>query len=512
MSDSRMKKSAQNMMMGFVYQAVVLVLSFVSRTAFINTLGDEYLGINATFADVLSLLSMADLGFGTAMAYSFYKPLAENDQKQIAALIRFYKKIYNIIAVTVLVLGIVCMPFLKYIVNTEKDIPNLEIYYLFSLFGVVISYLFVYKTTLLTADQKDYKVVRIRMWTSVLKTILQIVVLYLFRNYIFYLAIGVVIQYLNNYIASKATEQEYPYILNKNLGEEIDKSVKDSLFGNMKSVFLYKLSSTMFSATDNIIISVVVGTAIVGHYSNYLMVSNKLLLVEQIVFSAMTASIGNVIVKECAKKRLEIFQALQSASYIFCGIITSSFCLLINDLVGVWLKNDIYTLSSLTVIAITLNTYFSCVLQPLWVYRDATGLYKKTKYIMLIGAIMNVVLSIILGYAIGLPGVIFASAISRLSTYFWYEPKLLFNEYFESSAKSYYISIIKNVALVVAVVLGVGSISCRFVVNSWGQLFIKAVIVGICCMIIFMISYARTDGFKIICNKAISIIKKISSD
>ena len=508
MSDSRMKKSAQNMIMGFGYQAVVLILSFVSRTAFIHTLGDEYLGINATFSDVLSLLSMADLGFGTAMAYSFYKPLADNDKKQITALIRFYKKIYNAIAAAVLILGIACVPFLKYIVNTEKDIPNLEIYYLFSLFGVVISYLFVYKTTLLTADQKDYKVVRIRMWTSVLKTVMQIAVLYLFSNYILYLAIGVVIQYLNNYIASKKTENEYPYITSKDLEGEIDKTVKDNLFGNMKSVFLYKLSSTMFSATDNIIISMVVGTAIVGRYSNYLMVSSKLLLVEQIVFSAMTASIGNVIVKETAKKRLEVFQALQSASFIFCGIITSAFCVLINDLVGVWLKEDSYVLSSLTVVAITLNTYFSCVLQPLWVYRDATGLYRKTKYIMLAGAIINVVLSVIMGYAIGLPGVIFASAISRLSTYFWYEPKLLFKEYFESSAKAYYLSIAKNIVLVVVVVLGIGVIAQRFPVCSWGQLFVKAVIVGIICVAIFMIAYARTEGFKIIYNKVTGMIKK----
>ena len=506
MSDSRVKKSAQNMIMGFLYQALVLVLSFVSRTAFIQTLGDDYLGINATFSDVLSLLSMADLGFGTAMAYSFYKPLAEDNKEQIAALIHFYKKIYNFIAAAVLVLGLLCIPFLKYIVNTEEYIQNLEIYYLFSLFGVVISYLFVYKTTLLTADQKDYKVVRIRMWTSVLKTVLQIAVLYIWRNYILYLAIGVAVQFLNNYIASKKTEKEYPYIKDKTNKGEVEQSVKNSLVGNMKSVFVYKLSGTMFSATDNIIISVVVGTAIVGRYSNYLMVSNKLLLIEQIVFSAMTASIGNVIVKESAKKRLQVFQAMQSASFIFCGIITSAFCLLINDLIGVWLKSEVYVLSSLTVIAITLNTYFSCVLQPLWIYRDATGLYMKTKYVMLMGAILNIVLSIGLGYMIGLPGVIFASAISRVCTYFWYEPKLLFKEYFDSSAKEYYLSIVKNIALVAITVLFLGTVFAGFQVTNWLNLSIKSIMIGMLCCIIFMLAYARTEGFNIILGKVKEIL------
>lgn len=506
MSDSRVKKSAQNMITGFAYQALMLILSFVSRTAFIQTLGDEYLGINATFSDVLSLLSMADLGFGTAMAYSFYKPLAEDNKEQIAALIQFYKKIYNIIAAAVLILGLVCVPFLKYIVNTEEYIPNLEIYYLFSLFGVVISYLFVYKTTLLTADQKDYKVVRIRMWTSVLKTVLQIAVLYFAKNYILYLAIGIATQFLNNYIASKKTEKEYPYIRRNQNNSDVNQSVKESLFGNMKSVFLYKLSGTMFSATDNIIISVVVGTAIVGRYSNYLMVSNKLLLVEQIVFSAMTASIGNVIVKETAKKRLQIFQAMQSASFIFCGIITSVFCIMINDLIGVWLNEDIYVLSTVTVIAITLNTYFSCVLQPLWIYRDATGLYMKTKYVMLAGATLNIILSVALGQIMGLAGVIFASAISRLSTYFWYEPKLLFREYFDSSAGRYYISILKNIGLVAGTVLLIGFVSYRVEVNNWMGVFIKGAIVGCLCCVIFMTAYAKTEGFQIIMGKVKGIV------
>lgn len=508
MRDGRVKKSAQNMMMGFLYQALMLILSFVSRTAFIHTLGDEYLGINATFSDVLSLLSMADLGFGTAMAYSFYKPLAENDEKKVAALIRFYKKIYHIIALAVLVLGLACVPFLKFIVNTEGSIPNLEIYYLFSLADIVFSYLFVYKTTLLTADQRDYEVVRIRMWTSVLKTILQILALYLFRNYILYLAIGVVVQFLNNFTASRKAEKEYPYIKGKDRGEEIDKQVKDGLFANMKSVFIYKISSTIFSATDNIIISVVVGTAVVGRYSNYLMVSNKLLLIEQIVFSAMTASIGNVIVKESAKKRREVFQAMQSASFIFCGIISSGFCLMINDLVHVWLKSDIYVFSTLTVAAITLNTYLSCVLQPLWIYRDATGMYMRTKYVMLVGAALNILLSFGLGYLIGLPGIIFASALSRLCTYFWYEPKILFREYFDSPVGGYYFSIIKNALLILVLVLVIGRVSVFFSIDNWGALILKGILVGGCCCIVFLAVYSRTEGFQIIWEKAKEILAK----
>lgn len=504
MSDGRVKKTSYNMLAGFVNQFVTLVFSFISRTVFIHTLGEEYLGLNGIFADVLNLLSMADLGFNTAMAYSFYKPLAEHDENALAALVNFYRRVYRVIAIAVSCIGIAITPFLGHIVNTEKDIPNLWIYYLFSLASVVISYLFVYKTTILTADQKNYEVTKITIWTNLGKTALQIGVLLLTHNYILYLLINVLFQFLNNIIASRKAEKSYPYI-SKNA--YIDKETQKSIFQNMKSVFLYKLSGTLFNATDNILISVIVGTAAVGLYSNYLMVSQKLLLIIQIIFSALTASIGNLIVKDKPEKRYEVFSAAQSVSFILCGIITSVFGLVTNDLVIVWLGND-FALSVHTLMALTLNTYLSCVLQPLWVYRDATGLYIKTKYVMIIGAVMNIVLSIILGRLYGVSGIVLASAIARLSTYFWYEPKLLFREYFERKVWKYYLDLLKNLLLVILVVITLGFLTRNFEVNSWKDLILKGILVGGICCLSFMLAYVKTTGFQIIWNKACGVISK----
>lgn len=504
MSESRSKKTAQNAVFGFIYQGVSLLLSFVSRTVFIWALGTEYLGLNSIFSDVLKLLSMADLGFAVAMSYSFYKPLAEHDEKTLASLVNFFKKIYNTIAVAVTVAGIACIPFLKYIINTDKEIPHLVLYYLFSLAGVVLSYLFVYKTTLLTADQKDYKVVQVRTWTTLFKTVFQIIVLVIWKNYILYLAIDLLLQFINNFVASRKAEKEYPFIRQKENIQVIDPELKNKIFTNMKSVFVYKLSIMLYTATDNILISMLIGTAIVGIYSNYLMLSSKLLLFEQIIFAAMTASIGNVIVTENEQKRLKIFETMQSASSIFCGIISSVFCLLANDVIHVWLGAQ-YEVSYIVVIAITINTYFSCILQPLWIYRDATGLYRKTKYIMLTGALMNIFLSIVLGKWIGLAGIIFASAISRIATYFWYEPKLLFREYFGSSARTYFFSLLKNFALTILVTGCIYAFSRNIHPENWGILIIKSLIIGSICMTIYLLAYYRTEGAQNIVRKVKSI-------
>ena len=474
------------MISGFTYQFLTLILSFVARTVFIHTLGAEYLGLNGIFSDVLNLLSMADLGFNTTMAYSFYKPLAEHDEEKLAGLIHFYKKVYNVIAVVVTVVGIAVIPFLKYIVNTEQEIPHLAVYYLFSLANVVISYLFVYKSTILTADQKNYKVVNISIWTSLLKTILQIFSLLLLQNYILYLAIGVAVQFFNNLMASREAQKQYPFI---KMERKITKEEEKAIFENMRSVFLYKISSTIFTATDNILISVLVGTAMTGIYSNYLMVSNKLLLIIQIIFSALTASVGNV----------------QSVSFILCGAIVSAFCIMANDFVYVWLGSG-FTISTGAILVMTLNTYLSCVLQPLWIYRDATGLYVRTKYVMLVGAVLNIVLSILLGKVMGLTGIVLASAIARLSTYFWYEPRLLFREYFEKSAAGYYVSLLKNALLMIATIGVLWLLLSGVQTQNWLQLIGKGVVIGGICSVVFLVAYGKTEGTQLIVKKCKSML------
>lgn len=497
MNEGRTKKAITNMFMSFLNQFTSLILSFISRTIFIRVLGIELLGINGLFSDILGLLSMADLGFNTAMVYSFYKPIAENDNKKISALINFYKNIYRIIAISIAIIGIILTPFIDLIVNTSNKIPLLKVYYLFALASVVISYLFVYKTSIITADQRNYIVAKITIITNFLKTIIQIIILLLFKNYILYLIINLIGNFLNNYIASRKAVKLYPFINEK---YKLRKDEKSNIFKNIKSIFLYKLSSLLLNATDNMLISIIVGTVTVGYYSNYLLITNKVLSIIQLVFGSLTASIGNVIVKEKHEKRYEIFKASESISFIICGIIVTSFSLLVNDFIKVWL-GDKFIFDNLIIIAITINVYLGCVLQPLWSYREATGLYVKTKYIMLVAAIINLILSVILGKAIGLSGILFASIIARVTTYFWYEPLLLFKKYFKKPVIKFYIPIVINILVIIGA-YGILNILCsKIKVYSWGSLVLKGIICGIISSTIFLLFYIKSEGFKIILKK-----------
>lgn len=504
MSENRTKKAFVNVAFNFANQIVTLVLSFISRTVFIYAFGVEYLGINGLFTDVLGLLSMADLGFNTVMVYSLYQPLAEKDTDKIASLVFFYRKVYIFIAIVVSVVGVAFIPFLPFVVNLEKELKDLNIYYLLSLANVVFSYLWFYKTSILTADQKNYVIVKISMLMNVLKIIAQIFVIMILRNYIVYLAIGTGFVLINNIVASKVAVKHYPFIKQ---GKSLEKREQKEIMKNIGSGFLYKVSSVLLNSTDNILISVMVGTVAVGLYSNYLMLQTKISCFYILVFSSITASIGNLIAKENERKRYEIFQCEQVGSYIICGVLIPCYISLVNDFIVLWLGEK-FVLSDLTVWMIGLNMYLGCVLQPLWSYRDATGLFRKTKWIMVICAIFNIVLSVMFGVLMDLPGILLASSISRLLTYVWYEPKVLFKEYFNLRPYKYYFSLVGNFVLI----LGLSYIGFRLgrglVVESVGGWLLKAIIIGSVSVLITSMVYKNSNGTQLIKEKIVNMFKR----
>lgn len=497
---SRTQYAIKNIGFSTYNKILSLILSFVSRTVFIRYLGSSYLGLNGLFSDVLNLLSMADLGFGVAMAYSFYEPLAHDDKRKIAALVTFYKRAYTVIALVVTVVGVSLIPFLPYLINLSKPIAHIDIYYLFSLANVVASYISVYKTTILSADQRNYVIVKITMITSIIQTVLQIAVLVLFKSYLAYLIVGTAFVWFNNLYASHVASKEYPYINEKVV---LDKSDRKEIYKNIYSVFIYKVSNVLLTATDNLLISVLVGTVAVGYYSNYQMIQTRVIEFYTLLFSSITASIGNLVITEGYDKRYRVFNTAQSISFITSGIIVPCYTILINDFIRIWLSQK-YVLSTWTTLAIGLNTYFSCVMQPLWSYREATGLYRKTKWIMVICAIENLVLSVIFGKTWGVAGVLFASAFSRVTTYIWYEPKVLFKEYFNRGTKKYYLDLIFNTVFVLGLIVVGFIISRLFVSKNFLTWCLEAIVIFVLSSVAALSVYHKSEG----AQRILAIIKR----
>lgn len=498
MEESRTLLSIKNFLTGFLQKLVSLLLIFVCRRFFIVYIGIDYLGINSLFVNILSILSMADFGFGISMAYSFYKPIAENDKSKISALITFYGKIYNIIALTILVVGLGLIPFLKFLINLEHEIPNLYIYYIVFLLQTVISYLFVYKGTLLNANQKSYIINGIYTIINVIKTIIQIVSIILFKKYIVFILIQLFANLLQNLIISYKANKLFPYIKEKRI---LDKESKIQIRNNISSIFIYKVSSVFMNSIDSILISKLVSTTVLGIYSNYLEILNGLFTFLNIIFSSVTASIGNLVVTESEDKQIIIFKTMQMLSYFFSTFVIICFITTVQDFITIWIGNS-FLLNYSIVICVSINFYFSICSMPLWSYREACGIYMKTKYIMLLCAIINLCLSIFLGIKFGLSGIIIASVIARLLTYLWYEPKILYNIVFKESPIKYYLGFARNIIItVICCVVTYVFYSNIFVTeSSIINFIIKNLINFIFILILFFILYHKTNEFKYLIN------------
>lgn len=501
-SNSRTYNSIINMFFSLGNQVATLLLSFFSRYIFIRILGNEYLGINGLFSDILMMLSLADLGLGTAMVYSFYKPLANNDNKKIIALINFYKKIYRIIAISVSIIGISLIPLLNYIVKVEEPIPHLKLYYILFLLNSIASYLFIYKSSIINADQKGYIISIYSTIINIIKIIVQTVILLITKNYILYLIIQILSTVATNlFIANKANKL-YPYLNEK---YELDLNEKNDIFKNIKSVFIYKISVVLLNGTDNMLISTLVGTVWVGYYSNYNMIIGTISRFITSAFSSLTASIGNLVVNDDNLKKYRIFKTMQVSCFILAGIISICLYLLIGDFIKLWIGSE-FVLDNFILFSILVNFYIASVLPPIWSYREATGLFNKIKYIMIITAIVNLILSVLLGIKFKTGGVILASAIAKLITYFWYEPIVLFKSYFKVSTKRYFISHCINVLFVIMVFFITKYISAIIVVENWIDFIIKAIICFIVSSVIFIILYSRTEEFNILLKKIVNTL------
>lgn len=491
-----------NILAGSVSHVISIILQFVGRTVFINTLGIEYLGINAMFYNILMLLSLADLGFGSAIVYGMYKPLAENDTDAVIALMTYYKKIYHKIAILVALIGIAMLPFLPFVVNLNTEIPHLQIYYLLYVANIVISYLMAYKYTIITADQKGYLISVYSLIGSILQTIVQIIILIVFKNFMLYLMVFIVRTFLVNWFQSNKAKKVYPFISNT---KELDQATKKGIFENVKSMFLYKFGGVLLNNTDNIIISMMIGTVYVGLYSNYLTIITAIYSFTDIIFNSVTSSVGNLNASDDSDWKFEIFKVLNFIVFWIMTFCSVCFLVLFNDFITLWVGEE-FVFGMLTVIIIVFNFFMPGTLTAISIYRDTTGLFKQTKYVFLITAFINLVLSIILGKSYGLFGILLATAIARLLTNVWYEPFILFKIYFKKAPILYFKRQAFYWVIAFACCLSTYLLSSAFQTISVGSLMLKLMLCILIPNVIILALFFRTKEFEYIYNQ---IIKKI---
>lgn len=503
---SRSYNSAVNAVVNIIAQLVILLINFGTRKIFIVAFGENYLGISGLYSNILSVLSLAELGVSSAILYCLYKPVAENNYDYINALINYYKKLYRIIGLFVAAIGLLVVPFLDYLVNIEADVGNITLYYLLYLANVVVSYFLVYKTAILMADQKNYVIKICTAVVQVVQFVILTIIAFVFRNYTLYLALQILFSILTNIVCSIVASKKYPFINGKN---QIDADEKRSIWTNIKAMFSYQVGNVVVNHTDNILISLLISTITVGFYSNYSMVVSAVSTFTALIFTSVQASIGNLAAKESSERQYDVFKKLSIVGFCITSFATVSFITLFQDFITI-LYTDYYLLDFKIVIACSINFYMVNILQPIYCYRNTVGLFKQTKRVMIYTAVLNIILSVILGKICGLFGILIATFISRLMTNFWFEPIKLYKSYFHKSPKGYFVEQFLNavITILMITVLLVISIPLNSV-NIYGRFLIKIALCVIVPCVTYVIRY-RKDGFFVMAITACrKIIKKI---
>lgn len=499
-SDSRIKNSMRNIVVGLGGQSTTLLLNFISRSVFIKTLSIEYLGVNGLFSNILTMLSLVDLGIGSAIVYSMYEPIAKNDKKKLKGLMNLYSKVYILIGLGMTLIGLCIIPFLDVIIKNKPNINNLTLIYLMFLCNTVVSYFFSYKRSIITADQRDYICSFYRYIFNFIKVFLQIIILYLSKNFILYLLIQIICTIGENLAISYKANKLYPF-LKDNKKEKLDGKVKKEIFKNVKALMIYKICGVMLDGTDNIIISSFVGVVWVGLVSNYTLIVGAISTIISQIFGAITASIGNMVSNEIVEKQEEIFNIIFLGSFLLYGI--SSICLfvLINPFIELWIGYE-YKLSMSVVFVLVLNFYIYGMQTTVWTFRSTMGLFVYGKYRPLISSIINIVASIVLAKNYGVLGVLMGTTISRVLTNVFFDPWIIFKYGFKKSIKRYYIKYILYFLLLIATILIISFINTKVIIeNSIYILVLKAILMIIFITIGWILIFYKTKELGYIINK-----------
>ena len=501
---SRTENSIINSAMSIVTQVLTVVLNFAVKTVFIKMLSDEYLGVNGLFTNIITMLSLADLGIGIAIPYSLYKPLAKKDEHKINVLMNFYKKVYTIIGIAVLLIGLSLTPFLGLIIkDIPKNVPHLSLIYILFVIHSASSYFFVYKKFLIDSDQKGYITSRIIFTFSTLLSIIQIILLVTTKNYILFLLSSIILVNIQNiYISSKANKL-YPFIKNKT-DEKLEKEDMEGIKKNVSSLFIYKVGTVIMNGTDNIIISKFIGLIIVGFYSNYVLIINSITTVLNQIFNAITSSIGNLVVTTNKKRSKEVYDNLNFANFWLYALFGVCIIVLINPFINIWIGKK-YVMGFSIVFLLVLNFYVLGMQSVTNSFRNAYGLFWIAKYRPIIMVIINIVISVVLVQFIGIEGVLIGTLISRLVTTAWLDPYIVHKYGFEISPKSYYIDYLKYLVIFIAISIILNYFVSMVAINNIFILILIAILVVISVNVILVLLFFKTSEFNYFYDK----IKKI---
>lgn len=507
MKIQRTKNAERNIVFGAILKAYQIAVPFLMRTAMIYFMGVQYLGLSSLFTSILQVLNLAELGVGSAMVYSMYKPIAEDDETTICALMRLYRLYYRIIGMVIAVVGLVLTPFIPKLISGDLPLElNIYILYLLNLTVTVLSYwLFAYKNSLLQAHQRVDVSSKITLITVTIQYGLQLLVIVTIKNYYFYVLAALGAQALTNVVTAIVATKMYPYY--HPVGKLAKSQVQD-INHRIRDLFTSKLGGVVVNSVDTIVISAFLGLTTLAIYQNYYYILTAVMGFVGIIFQACTAGIGNSVIMESEEKN---FRDLKKFTFLICWIVgccTCCFLCLYQPFMEIWVGKNLM-LEFSAVVCFCAYYFIYEINQLLCTYKDASGMWHEDRLRPLVTAAANLTMNLIMVQFWGIYGIILSTVLSML---FVGTPWLLHNLFtvlFDRSQMLEYLKIL----LKYVVIIGVSCIACYVastIVNfsALGNLIYRVVVCSILPNLIYFVFYRKTIEF----SQCVKLLDKMTGN
>lgn len=500
MKIERTKNASRNMVFGIIQKIYTLAVPFLMRTLMIYFMGVQYLGLNSLFTSILQVLNLTELGVGSAMVYSMYKPIAEDDKEKICQLMRLYRTYYRIIGLVIAVVGCILIPFIPNLISEDSlaTLPseiNVYVLYVLNLAATVLTYwLFAYKNCLLNAHQRNDVVSKISIITTTIQYGLQIAAICAFKDYYIYVIVMLATQALTNVITAIVTTKMYP---NYKPAGKLPKEDVKGINHRIRDLFTAKVGGVVVNSADTIVISAFLGLTVLAIYQNYYYILTAVIGVISIIFQACTAGIGNSIIVETKEKN---FNDLKKFTFIMAWIVGFCTCCLLclyQPFMQIWVGEELM-LGFLAVIFFCIYFYVQEFNALLNLYKDASGMWHEDRFRPLVTAIANLAMNLITVNFWGIYGVLASTFVTMLCIGMPWLLHNLFTVIFDKShLKPYLLTLIFYTVVTVAV-CALTYLICYFIPiqNEWAIFFVRLAICIIVPNVIFFIIYSRKKEFK----------------
>lgn len=497
----RIKNSMRNMFYIYACYLLIAILNFVVRRIFVDVLTIDYLGYDGLFTSVFSYLSISEMGIASIITYHMYSEIATENVFQIRKLLYIYKKIYRLIGIFVIAAGSAACFFIPLILKGQelKDSWSfIYLIYFLQLLSTLCTYFFAYRRILFVTHQRIYVCTVVDTIVNMVCVIAKMIVLLKWRNYILYLLIAIANNLLTNLIITALSKKEYPEITKIEVTGEDMKAL--NLRHEVKNMLVTKIATTVYGASDNIIITSILGIGVTGLIENYKMITSKINELILSLFNSLQASIGNLVYDKDQEKGAGFFRALDLSGF-YLGLVSASGLIAVGQpFVVLWLKKESLLLPYAFLIALSVNVFLGICNNPIVYFRNTLGHFEADRNYMVAAAIVNIVLSIVLGIRFGITGVMIGTVIGHILIYVG-RTIVVYRYYLkESPMRQYLVFAIRFLLLGVSAALS--AVCAKALGNVIGNRILSLIAGGALSVIIatavFILSSIRTEAFGII--------------